>query len=127
HERDQFVMVDVFKELFYVDIYYPLKAIIHVFQYFLYRHLTTSVRAKAIAVFTKQRLIDWGQHLRDGLLDKSIHHLVVPHDRHTKKRSAHINGTSLCSHTSSVHTKRASCADRSFWYSSIRTHKPTPL
>ena len=78
HERDQFVMVDVIKELLYIDIYYPLKAVVHVFQYFLYRHLTTSVRAKAIAVLTKQRLIDRCQHLRDGLLDKSIHHRRDP-------------------------------------------------
>ena len=52
---------------------------------------------------------------------------TTPFSVHKKTQIRPINGTSLCSHTSSVHTKRASCAYRSFWYSSLRTYKPTPL
>ena len=64
-EMDQFVLWNVVKELFQVNVHYPLVPLVEVFHEPPHGSLTAPARAEAVAVLLELRLKNGGEDLDD--------------------------------------------------------------
>ena len=66
-------MIDRVKVLLYIEVHYPLIAIVQILQRLMYRHVTTALRSETIAVVTEDWFVHSAQHLRGSLLHDSVY------------------------------------------------------